>query len=119
MVIFYKFWNWTLLRKEPDQGRQLLTIFPLSFDESLKRISQDEQMDTYVRYWDDERRLVKTNYVDVRFLMRPNTDNLHNELHAALSDIPKQKKLRLSMDEPNINWRVFDLLSSFRGEKME
>ena len=74
-------------------------------------------MNTYVRYWDDVKGLVKTNNLDMRFLMRPNTGNLYNELHAALSDISKQKKLQLSMDEPNTNWRVFDLLNSFRGEK--
>ena len=90
-------------------------FFSCSFDESFSRISQDEQMDTYVRNWYNEKGLVKTNYLDTQFLMRSNADNLHKRL-AALGDILEQM-LQLSIDGPNLNWRVLDLLNSFREEK--
>ena len=48
--------------------------------------------------------------------MRPNANNLHDQVHAALGNIPDQKMLQLSMDGHNTNWRVFDILNSFRGE---
>ena len=41
-------------------------FFSCSFNESLNRISQDEQMDTYVRYWNDEKVLAKTKYLDTQ-----------------------------------------------------
>ena len=40
--------------------------FSLSFDESLNRVSQVEQMDMNVRYWDNDNGLVKLNYVTSR-----------------------------------------------------
>ena len=75
----------------------------------MNRIFQDEQMDIYVHYWDDEKGLVKTNYLDTRFLIRPNADKLHDEFQNALGDIKEQKMLQLSMDGPNTSWIVFDL----------
>ena len=48
--------------------------------------------------------------------MRPHANNLHDQVHAALGIIPDQKMLQLSMDGRNTNWRVFDILNSFRGE---
>ena len=64
-------------------------FFAASFDESLNRINKDEQMDVHIRYWDNEKGLVKTNYLDSRFVFRPNADNLH-ELHNALQSLPKK-----------------------------
>ena len=58
-------------------------------------------MDIYVDYWDDEKGLVKTNYLDTRFLMRPNADKLYDEFQNALGDIKEQKMLQLSMGGPN------------------
>ena len=48
----------TLINKSP--------CFSLSFDESLNRVSQVEQMDMNVRYWDNDNGLVKLNYVTSR-----------------------------------------------------
>ena len=92
-------------------------FFAASFDESLNRINQDEQMDVHIRYWDNEKGLVKTNYLDSRFVFRPNADNLHDELHNALQSLPEKNMLQLSMDGPNTNWKVFELLFSYRNEK--
>ena len=64
-----------------------LPFFAASFDESLNRIYQDEQVDVHICYWDNEKDLVKTNYLDSRFVFRPNPDNLHDELHNALQSL--------------------------------
>ena len=47
-------------------------FFAASFGESLNRIYQDEQMDVHIRYWDNEKGLVETTYLDSRFVFRPN-----------------------------------------------
>jgi len=33
-------------------------FFTIAFDESLNKISEKEQMDIFIRYWDDERNKV-------------------------------------------------------------
>ena len=94
-----------------------LPFFAASFVESLNRIYQDKQMDVHIHYWNNEKGLVKTNYLDSRFVLRPNADNLHDELHNALQSLPEKNMLQLSMDGPNTNWKVFELLFSYRNEK--
>ena len=89
-----------------------LIFFAASFDEGLNRIYQDEQMDVHIRYWDNEKGLVKINYLDSRFVFRPN-----DELHNALQSLPEKNMLQMSMDGPNTNWKVFELLFSYRNEK--
>ena len=93
------------------------SFFAASFDENLNRIYQDEQIDVHIRYWDNEKGLVKTNYLDSRFAFRPNADNHHDELHNALQSLPEKNMLQLSMDGSNTNWKVFELLFSYRSEK--
>ena len=52
------------------------------------------------------------------FFERSNAKNIENETHAALKPVSEEKMIQLSMDGPNINWKVFDLLQSHR-EKAE
>ena len=94
-----------------------LPFFAASFNESLNKIYQDEQINVHIRYWDNEKGLLKTNYLYSRFVFRPNADNLHDELHNALQFLPEKNMLQLSMDGPNTNWKVFELLFSDRNEK--
>ena len=60
--------------------------------------------------------VVKLNYFISRFFERPNAANIQNEIHAALKPVSGEKMIELSMDGPNINWKVFDLLKSHRRE---
>ena len=66
-------------------------FFTASFDESLNRIYQNEQIDVHNCFWDNEKGLVKTNYLDSRFVFRPIADNLHDELHNTLQSLPEKK----------------------------
>ena len=44
-------------------------------------------------YWDNEKNLVKTNYLDSRFVFIPNADNLYDELHNTLQSLPEKNML--------------------------
>ena len=44
-------------------------------------------------YWDNEKNLVKTNYLDSRFVLIPNADNLYDELHNTLQSLPEKNML--------------------------
>ena len=90
--------------------------FSVSFDESLNKIFQLEQMDLNIRYWDDEEGLAKVNYFTSRFFEWPNAENIYHELHTALKLVVEQKVMQLSMDGPRTNWKVFNLLKSHRKE---
>ena len=117
MWIFHKLWISTFFKTNLIKSIEDSPFFAASFDESLNRIYQYEQMDVHIHYWDNEKGLVKTNYLDSRFVFRPNADNLHDELHNALQSLPEKNMLQMSMDGPNTNWKVFELLFSYRNEK--
>ena len=85
--------------------------YSVSFDESLNKEQQKCQMDVNIRYWNDKRNIAKTAYLDSRFLLRPNTENLKSELIESMSKLDMAKFLQLSMDGPNTNWNVLDLVN--------
>ena len=58
--------------------------FVISYDESMNKILQNEQIDLHARYWDDSERQVRTRYFDSKFLNRSNAANLHTALCASL-----------------------------------
>ena len=49
--------------------------FVVSYDESLNRIVQDEQMDIQIRYWNESLGVVETRYFDSKFLKFPKAEN--------------------------------------------
>ena len=51
-------------------------------------------MDVHIRYWDSEKGLIKTNYLDSGFVFRPNADNLHDEQHNTLQSLPEKNMLQ-------------------------
>ena len=55
--------------------------------------------------------VVETCYFDSKFLKRPNAENFNAELNAALHELPTKNMLQQSMDGPNTNWKVLDLLN--------
>ena len=67
--------------------------FMISYDESMNKILQDEQMDLQARYWDDNERQVRTRYFDSKFLNRPNFTNLHTTLCASLAKLSEKQLL--------------------------
>jgi hypothetical protein len=89
----------------------------VSFDESMNRVFQEEQMDVVVRFWDEIDCAIKTRYINSQFLKRPNAENLLSELLIAIKDLPNEKMIQLSMDGPSTNWKVLTLIQNHREER--
>ena len=92
-------------------------IFAVSFDESLNKVLQEEQMDVQVGYWNEAAKQVNTRFFDSQFLKRPNAKNLFECLTSSLKNLLLEQLLQLSMDGPNTNWSVLKLLQEDRCEK--
>ena len=86
--------------------------YSVSFDESLNKNQQKCQMDVNLRYWNDEKSIAETSYLDSIFLLRPNAKNLKCELVASITGLGMAKFLQLLMDGPNTNWNVLNLVSN-------
>ena len=95
--------------------KSMINSFPwysVSFDESLSKNQQNCQMDVNLRYWNDEKNIVETSYLDSKVLLRPSAENLKCELVASITGLDMAKFLQLSMDGPNTNWNVLNLVSN-------
>ena len=77
--------------------------YSVSFDESLNKNLQKCQMDVNLRYWNDEKNIPETSYLDSKFLLQPNAENLKWELVASITGLDVAKFLQSSMDDPNTN----------------
>ena len=104
-------------KEELVKSINLSSYIVISFDESMNRVIQDEQMDLNIRYWDDEKGLVVTRYFGSQFLRRPNAENLFKHLLESMKLLSPKWLIQLSMDGPNTNWEVLRLLDEHRNEK--
>ena len=86
--------------------------YSVFFDESFSKNKKKCQMDVNLRYWNDEKNIAKTSYLDSKFLLKPNAKNLKCELIASITGLDMVKFLQLSMDSPNTNWNVLNLISN-------
>ena len=86
--------------------------YSVSVDESLHKNQQTFQMDVNLRYWNDGNNIAETSYLDSKFLLRPNAENLKCELVASITGLDMAKFLQLSLDGPNTNWNVLNLISN-------
>lgn len=82
----------------------------MMFDESLNKALQLKQRDLHVRIWDGGE--VKTRYVGSEFLGHATAQDIVDRMQTILSETEMKNLVQLSMDEPNVNWEVFDLLQS-------
>ncbi|XP_048512809.1 uncharacterized protein LOC125501482 [Athalia rosae] len=96
-------------------------ILVVGFDESLNKISEKEQMDIAIRFWDVEKNEVSTRYLTSLFLGHTTAQDL---MDAFTNNLPKdllKKILQVSMDGPNVNLKfVKDLqieLKEISGNK--
>ena len=70
--------------------------YSVSFDESLNKNQQKCLMDVNLRYWNDAKDIAETSYLDSKFLLRPNAENLKSELAASITGLDMAKFLQLS-----------------------
>ena len=79
--------------------------FVISFDESLNTELHEEQMDFVVRYFNKDR--VTCRYLTSEFLGHTHVDDL-KKFEEGIKDLEKKKMLQVSMDGPNVNWKLYD-----------
>ena len=90
--------------------------FSVSFDESFNKDQQKCQMDINIRYWNQLKNIAETGYLTSCVLLRPNAENLCEELFTSIAELDKQKFLHLAMDGPNTNWLVLNLVDGRLGD---
>ena len=85
--------------------------YVISFDESLNRTQQQEQMDMIICFWDNEKNKVCSRYFDSNFLGHTSAQDLLKSLQSLLSTLNPMGLIQLSMDGPSTNWKLRDELS--------
>ena len=68
--------------------------FGVSFDESMNKVLQEEQMDVHIRYWNETAKLVDTRFFNTQFLRRLDVKNLFDCLITLLKDLPSERLLQ-------------------------
>ena len=86
--------------------------FVVSFDESLNPDLHEEQMDFIIRFIKDGK--VEMRYLGSTFLGYTTAVDLKRNFDEATKDLDKRKMIQVSMDGPNVNWK---LLSSIMDER--
>jgi hypothetical protein len=69
-------------------------------------------MDVHIRFWDSKKNEIGTRYFNSEFLGHSTADDLLDKLMNSAKDISPDltKILQVSMDGPNVNWKLYDLL---------
>ena len=83
--------------------------YVLLFDESLNKYLKRKQLDIHARFWDEGS--VTTRYLTSEFLGHSTADDLHERLLPIIQEFGTTNLCQLSMDGPNVNWKVHDMLS--------
>lgn len=77
--------------------------FVASFDESLNKSAQLQQMDIAVRFWSESKGEVHTSFFSSAFLGHAKAVDLLNAFKEQLSHLNLKHLLQVSMDGPNVN----------------
>ena len=72
---------------------------------------QDKQMDIHARFWDSENSQAETRFLTSMFLEKATPEDLQQELLHGIINLDPKKASMLSMDGPNVNWLVLQLLN--------
>jgi len=89
-------------------------VFVVCFDEALNKISQRGQMDLVVRFWDSCQGVVSTRYLTSVFLGHATAKDLEIKLREGLSGLSEKNIIQVSMDGPNVNWKMLENLKDSR-----
>ena len=84
--------------------------FVLLFDESLNKKVQQKQLDIYLRFWNGNE--VQSRYFTSIFMGHARAVDIEEDLKKGIESLQKANLLQLSMDGPNVNWKVFEDLQS-------
>ena len=87
--------------------------FVISFDESFNEELEKEQMDFIVRYFKDGE--VKSRYLSSGFLGHTTAKDLKRAFEECTEKLDLKNLIQVSMDGPNINWKMLDLIVEDRN----
>ena len=71
-------------------------------------------MDFLVRYFSKNE--VVSRYLTSSFLGHTKAEDLKRNFEEAMKDLDKKMLAQVSMDGPNVNWKMYDKLVEERGE---
>ena len=89
------------------------SCFVVSFDESFNHELQKEQMDFTVRYFKNNK--VESRYLTSLFLGHTIAKDLKKKFEEATEQLDMKKLLQISMDGPNVNWKLLDTIAEDRS----
>jgi hypothetical protein len=81
--------------------------YVICFDESLNKVTQEEQMDCYVRLYNVNKNRVETRYITSTFLGHATAVHLKDAFKENCKRLDPQKMLQISMDGPNVNLKFY------------
>ena len=94
------------------------TQFSLSFDEAFNAVSNSAQLDLHITFIDTDTNLVTRRYLDSMFLSHTCAVDLGRNVKACLDRFNWHGNLiSVSMDGPNVNWSLMELLKSEMKER--
>ncbi len=86
------------------------SVYVMLFDESLNHYLQSKQLDMHVRLWNGSE--VKTKYIGSEFMGHSSAQDIAEKMNNLLSEIGIKNLVQISMDGPNVNWKVFEILQN-------
>ncbi|KAF3854298.1 hypothetical protein F7725_022353 [Dissostichus mawsoni] len=94
--------------------------YVLLFDESLNREMKKSQLDIHIRFWNDNQ--VNSRYLTSFFMGHHTAAQIYEKVETVCLDIGFQNLIQLSMDGPNVNWKLFSIaqqnIEGQTGKKM-
>ena len=89
-----------------------MSEFVIMFDESGNKATQTKQMVIHVRFWDKGSNHVTSRYLTSQFMGHLSATTMLQEIITSLHDheIDVTKVVQMSMDGPNVNWKLDRLL---------
>ena len=82
--------------------------YVLLFDETLNKNLKLKQLDIHVRLWQEEK--VVSQYLTSEFLGHARANDILQKLSTTVSELGYGNLLQLSMDGPNVNWKVSNVI---------
>ena len=92
------------------------SFFTMSLDESLNKVMQTSQMDLIIRFWHTINNQVYVRYWDFKFLGYTKADDILAKFNDFVSTLALNKKIQISMNGPNTNWKFIKFLKRYRLE---
>lgn len=89
-----------------DYIKKSCSHYVILFDESLNKPLQSKQMDFLIRLWQNNE--VNTRYLSSVFIGHGTALHLKHELMEVLQTVGLKKLAQISMDGPNVNWRMYE-----------